>query len=165
MKRRDFVLGSSILCLGITSLSSKEISKNDNALSWLIIDKVFDILFPKTKNMPSAKEFAATSYLKINSTHKTFNKDDILYILEGAQDFNSAFSTFLQENIEEQTNIISRVNGSEHGQEWLTKLVYYGIEAMLSDPIYGGNKNEIAWKSLQHETGRPQPKVKYAKVI
>ena len=36
---------------------------------------------------------------------------------------------------------------------------------MLSDPIYGGNKDEIAWKSLNHETGKPQPKQRYAKVI
>ncbi|PLY04113.1 MAG: hypothetical protein C0625_17290 [Arcobacter sp.] len=163
MKRREFIVATSILGVS-TALNSKEI-QNDNTLSWLIIDNVFDILFPKTKSMPSAKEFGATFYLQINSKHETFDKEDMDYILQGALDFNDAFPSFLKSNQEEKNRIIKETNSSEYGESWLTKLVYYGVEAMLSDPIYGGNKNEIGWKSLNHKTGRPQPKYKYAKVV
>lgn len=163
MKRREFVVGSAILGIS-TTLNSKEI-KNDHTLSWVIINNIFDILFPKTSTMPSAKEFNATSYLQINLKHKSFDKDDREYILQGAIDFNDSFPNFLNANEREKQNIIERTKNGEYGESWLTKLVYYGIEAMLSDPIYGGNTDEIAWKSLNHQTGRPQPKQKYAKVI
>ena len=163
MKRREFIVATSILSAS-TVLNSKEI-KNDDTLSWLVIDNVFDILFPKTKTMPSAKEFKATSYLQINSKHKSFDEDDIDYILQGALDFNDSFPNFLKSTQKQKENIIEKTNSSEYGQGWLTKLVYYGMEAMLSDPIYGGNKDEQGWKSLNHQTGRPQPKQKYAKVI
>lgn len=163
MKRREFVVGSAILGIS-TTLNSKEI-KNDHTLSWLIINNIFDILFPKTSTMPSAKEFNATSYLQINLKHKSFDKDDREYILQGAIDFNDSFPNFLNANEREKQKIIERTKNGEYGESWLTKLVYYGIEAMLSDPIYGGNTDEIAWKSLNHQTGRPQPKQKYAKVI
>ena len=163
MKRREFIVASSILGVYGT-LNSKEI-QDDNILSWLVIDEVFDILFPKTDFMASAKEFNATVYLQINSKHKTFDKDDIVYILQGALDFHDAFPQFLKSNLKEKNKIIEETNESDYGQSWLTKLVYYGIEAMLSDPIYGGNVNNIAWKSLNHQTGIPQPKQKYAKVL
>lgn len=163
MKRREFILVTSILGVS-TTLSSEEI-KEENFLSWLIIDEVFDILFPKTLSMPSAKEFNATTYLKINSKHKTFDKDDINYILEGALDFNDSFPLFLKSNLEEKNKIIKETSNSEYGESWLSKLVYYGIEAMLCDPIYNGNTNEISWKSLNHKTGLPRPKQKYAKVL
>jgi len=163
MKRRTFIVATSIFGAS-TVLNSQEI-KNENTLSLLIIDNIFDILFPKTQTMPSAKEFNATSYLKINSYHKSFDIDDRDYILQGALDFNDSFPNFLKSTQEEKENIINRTNNSEYGESWLTKLVYYGMEAMLSDPIYGGNKGEIGWKSLSHQTGRPQPKQKYARVV
>ena len=163
MKRREFIVTTSILGI-ISTLNSQEI-KNHDTLSWLIIDNIFDILFPKTLTMPSSKEFNATLYLQINSKHKSFDEEDREYILQGAIDFNDSFPNFLNANEKEKEKIIDRTNNSEYGQSWLTKLVYYGMEAMLSDPIYGGNKDEIAWKSLNHQTGRPQPKQKYAKVI
>ncbi len=163
MKRREFILTTSILGIS-TALNSQEI-KSDDTLSWLIIDNIFDILFPKTSTMPSAKDFNATLYLQMNSKHKSFDKDDLEYIIQGAVDFNDSFPNFLNANKEQRENIIERTRNSEYGESWLTKLVYYGIEAMLSDPIYGGNTNEKGWSSLNHQTGKPQPKQKYAKVI
>ena len=36
------------------------------------------------------------------------------------------------------------------------KIAYYGIEAIFGDPIYGGNFNQIGWKSVNH-AGIPRP--------
>lgn len=163
MKRREFIVATSLI--GISSVLNSKETKQEDTLSWIVIDNVFDILFPKTTTMPSAKEFNATSYLQINSKHKTFDKDDINYILQGAIDFNDSFPKFLQSNLEEKNRIIEITNNSEYGESWLTKLIYYGMEAMLSDPIYGGNIDEKVWKSLNHHTGKPQPIYKYAKVV
>lgn len=162
MKRREFIVTS---CFAVSFSFVKAESKTFDELPWVVIDRVFDILFPKTDTMPSAKEFNATIYLKQNSTSKYFDKDDLEYLLQGAKDFLGTFEEFLKVDIKKQEQYIKDANSSEYGQSWLSLLVYYGVEAMLSDPIYGGNANEIGWKSLNHKTGKPQPKYQYAKVV
>ncbi len=163
MKRRKFIIATALAGLSVT-LSSKKLEKSD-INSWLILEEALEILFPKTDTMPSSKEFFAIKYLKEVTSHSSFDKNDKKLLLEGALDFYSAFPKFLVSKTEEKEKFIKEANNSSYGQEWLNKVVYYGIEAMLSDPIYGGNKGEVAWKSLNHQTGLPQPKYKYAKVV
>ena len=164
MKRREFLATSALVGLS-TTLSSKEMIKKEEKSSWFILDEVFQILFPKTKNMPSAKDFNAIGFLKEISSHSSFSKEDKELLFQGAKDFIDAFPEFLISNDEIKIEFIKRANQSSYGQEWLNKVIYYGIEAMLSDPIYGGNTNEIAWKSLGHISGKPQPKRKYARRV
>lgn len=164
MKRRDFISITALTSVSV-SFNTKELLAKEEISTWLILDEVFQILFPKTKNMPSAKEFNAIAFLKEVSSHDSFDKDDKELLFQGAKDFNNNFPKFLRSNQKEKEKFIQRANESSYGQEWLNKVIYYGIEAMLSDPIYGGNTNEIAWKSLDHETGKPQPKAKYAKRV
>ena len=66
MKRREFVVASS-LALSATFVKAEP---KKEQLPWLIIDEVFEILFPKTKTMPSAKQFNATGYLQEASKSK-----------------------------------------------------------------------------------------------
>jgi hypothetical protein len=47
------------------------------------------------------------------------------------------------------------------GQNWLSTLMTYGLEGMLGDPLYGGNKKAQGWKVINHNTGLPQPRKKY----
>ncbi|AXH16195.1 hypothetical protein CP985_00350 [Malaciobacter mytili LMG 24559] len=158
MKRRDFLVTSALLAT-TTLLNAKE----DN-LPWIIIEEVFEVLFPKTNNMPSSKEFGALNYLYQNSKEKSFDKSDLEYLLQGALDFNSSFPLFLKASKKQKEEIIQEVSLNSYGESWLSLLIYYGIEAMLSDPIYGGNKNEIGYKALNFQAGNPKPKVKYGKI-
>jgi hypothetical protein len=50
-------------------------------------------------------------------------------------------------------------------EKWLSRLIYYTIEAMFSDPIYGGNTYELGWTSTLHTTGNPRPMKKYGRKI
>ena len=163
MKRREFIATTSLFC-ATTILNSKEIKK-DEAFSWMVLEEVLEILFPKTENMPSAKEFAVIRYLQEVTSHSSFDKEDRAYMLQGSIDFYDTFPDFLESDKKQKENFIKSAMNSEYGEEWISFLIHYGIEAMLSDPIYGGNKNEIGWKSLNHQTGKPQPKYKYAKVV
>jgi len=36
-------------------------------------------------------------------------------------------------------------------------LLTYILEALLTDPVYGGNPNGIGWTWLQHQPGFPTP--------
>jgi len=163
MKRREFIATTALVSLAST-LNSKSIENIDNKI-WLVLDEVLEIIFPQTDKMPSSKDFGAIKYLKEVSSNDTFDEADKKLIFQGSLDFLDTFPEFLSSNKTQKENFVQSANESSYGQEWLNKVIYYGIEAMLSDPIYGGNTKEIGWKSLNHETGRPQPKRKYAKVV
>jgi gluconate 2-dehydrogenase gamma chain len=39
----------------------------------------------------------------------------------------------------------------------LSSLLKYIFEALLTDPIYGGNPNSMGWEWLDHTPGQPRP--------
>lgn len=164
MKRRNFLKFS--LLSGMIINSKFTFAKVISKKTYLILDEVYKILFPKTNNMPGAKEFDVLNFLIKNINHKTFEDYDKTLILSGTDDFFYTFPNFLKIKQEEKIKIIKEIiNTNEYAQTWLSKLIYYGIEAMLSDPIYGGNTKQIAWNSLNHNIGYPQPSKKYGEKL
>ena len=162
MKRRTFLKLSTLTPIIVNSyMMAKDIDDD----IWTTIQEVQNILMPKTSKMPSAKEFASVAYLKQNIDHKTFDKDDLELILNGAKVFKETFPEFFKSNKKDKLKIVKDANSSDYGNSWLNILVYYAIEAMLSDPIYGGNRFQSAWMALNHKPGRPRPKKKYGAKI
>ena len=43
------------------------------------------------------------------------------------------------------------------GRSWITELLHYLFEALLTDPVYGGNPGGIGWKWLDHTPGFRRP--------
>ena len=164
MKRREFIKFTTISAILFTTNIS--IAKNITSNNLIVLDEVLNIIFPKTKNMPSAKEFKATEYLVKNISHKTFDDEDKTLIINGTKDFINSFPEFLSLSPEEKKKLIFEIiQNNQYAKSWISKLSYYGIEAMFSDPIYGGNFNQIAWKSVNHLAGIPQPKKTYGQKI
>ena len=164
MKRRKFIKFTTITALLFYSniVIAREFSKD----SLLILDEVLNIIFPKTNTMPSAKEFEALNYLVKNISHKTFDNEDKTLILDGTKDFIGSFPEFLTSNEKQKKELIFEIiKNSAYAKSWVSKITYYGIEAMFSDPIYGGNFNQIAWKSVNHAVGIPQPLKTYGQKI
>jgi gluconate 2-dehydrogenase gamma chain len=164
MKRRNFIKFITITAiLFSTNIVVARVIPKDLLL---VLDDVLNIIFPKTSNMPSAKEFGALEYLVRNISHKTFDDDDKILIIDGAKNFQESFPEFLTLNNKEKKELIfSIIKRNEYAKSWVSKLSYYGIEAMLSDPIYGGNNNQIAWNSINHNVGYPRPKKTYGQKI
>ena len=164
MKRREFIKFTSIALL--TFNSTKSFAKVFTKESLLILDEIYEILFPKTSNMPSSKEFEVLNYLVKNISYKSFDNSDKTFILQGLNDFSTSFPNFLSLDKEGKKVLIHEiVNTNDYAQSWLSKLVYYAIEAMFGDPMYGGNKNQIGWKSVKHKIGYPRPKLKYGQKL
>jgi gluconate 2-dehydrogenase gamma chain len=164
MKRRNFIKFTTISAILFSTNIS--IAKNIPNKTLLVLDEVLNIIFPKTKNMPSAKEFNAIEYLVKNISHKTFENEDKTLILDGTKDFITAFPQFLTLKQNEKKEFISEIiKNNEYVKSWVSKLSYYGIEAMFSDPIYGGNFNQIGWNSVNHFIGIPRPSKTYGQKI
>jgi len=160
MKRRLFIKFTAVS--GLLFSSNLSFARNIPSDTLKILDEVYIILFPKTSTMPSAKEFGAIEFLVKNINHKSFDDYDKNLVLNGAKDFYSSFPSFLEISKEEKSKIIHDiVNTNDYAQTWLSKLIYYGFEALLADPIYGGNKKQIGWSSVNHKIGYPRPKLTY----
>ena len=164
MKRRNFIKFTTISAILFSTNIS--IAKNIPNKTLLVLDEVLNIIFPKTSTMPSAKEFKALNYLVQNISHKTFDDDDKVLIVDGTKDFSESFPEFLtlKEN-EKKELIFEIITNSDYAKSWVSKITYYGIEAMFSDPIYGGNFNQIAWNSVNHAVGIPRPLKTYGQKI
>ena len=164
MKRRNFIKFTTISAILFSTNIS--IAKNIPSQTLLVLDEVLNIIFPKTSTMPSSKEFKALEYLIKNISHKTFDNEDKTLILDGTKDFIGSFPQFLTSNEKEKKELIFEIiKNSAYAKSWVSKITYYGIEAMFSDPIYGGNFNQIAWKSINHAVGIPQPLKTYGQKI
>ncbi len=53
--------------------------------------------------------------------------------------------------------LLRRIEQSRAGGNWLSLLLTYLLEALLADPVYGGNPDAIGWRWLEHQPGFPTP--------
>jgi gluconate 2-dehydrogenase gamma chain len=168
--RRTFLTGFAAL-LTVTSLPSfasaipVASAGAGAALSkepWLTFAAVQDHLFPTSADAPGAREINATSYLKrvLSEAHtdpddKEFIKDGAGWLNDIAKKKHANMFYDLGELAREQ--VLRQVEQSSAGERWISILLLYIFEALLSDPVYGGNPDGIGWTWLEHQSGFPAP--------
>jgi len=128
-----------------------------------VLDAVQMQLFPDDGDGPSARdlkgiaylEWAMTDQVNINDGDPDFIAKGITWLNELSQQTHGAF--FVELNDSQQDKVLKQVAKSQAGENWLSILLYYLTEALMIDPIYGGNPEMIGWKWLQHQAGFPRP--------
>jgi gluconate 2-dehydrogenase gamma chain len=129
---------------------------------WSLIETVQAQLFPSEPEAPGAREINALAYLKWVVGDNNLDPQERDFILRGA-DWLEALTReshdlgFMQLNADRQAAMLERIARSEAGENWLETLLLYIFEALLSDPIYGGNPEGIGWRWLRHQPGFPRP--------
>lgn len=156
MNRRAFIT----LC---TMLLTQNIygEKNISPTPWDIIGTTLQHLFPKSNNFAGSKNLGIDQFIKIISEDIYFDKSDLEFLIFGAKKLFSRNQSFLSLNNYDREKALREFE--KEYQNWLSLLIYYGLEGMLSDPIYGGNKAMLGYKALKHSPGLPRPKSKYGK--
>lgn len=129
---------------------------------WYTIAAAQQQLFPDDGDGPDARTINATSYLKFVLDAPDTDPDDRHFILDGVDWLNRlaiARYTGVFANCEpaQQINLLQEITKSQAGERWVSFLLTYILEALLSDPVYGGNPDGIGWKWLQHIPGFPRP--------
>lgn len=170
MNRRKFL----ILTVGFTAstvISAKDFPavfiEPDKRLSldshhWQVIDVILDHLFPSEKDAPGSKDVHATAWLHnallmpdVDPSHRNFMRDGALKIEKASlKIFRKSFTQLDQVQREK---VLRQFEEDFEGKSWLRESIRYILEAMLSDPVYGGNTNAIGWKWLKHRPGFPLP--------
>jgi len=130
--------------------------------AWQTLAQVQEILFPATENGPGASDIGASIYLHRAIENPNADGEDKDFIFRGVGWLDGLTKerhkkTFVQLNEAEQQAIIEVIVKSQAGQNWVSLLLSYIIEALLMDPVYGGNPDGIGWKWLAHQPGFPTP--------
>ena len=127
-----------------------------------ILISVQNILFPNDVNGPGAYDVKAHEYLKWWLTDARIDPDEQQYVRNGlkwvdetAQETHQQH--FLKLSKQQQVDLIYQISQETWGESWLSVMLTYIFEAMISDPIYGYNQNEIGWSWLNHQAGVPRP--------
>jgi gluconate 2-dehydrogenase gamma chain len=135
---------------------------------WLTLASVQEHLFPagdsSEQPSPGAKDIAALRFLRNMLEAPDTESEEKSFILNGVNWLNDLSlknhqSNFIQLNTENKETVLRQIETSNAGNRWLSLIMGYLIEALLSDPVYGGNKDQQGWKWLEHIPGFPTPSV------
>ena len=142
--------------------AAKERSSIQHKDPWLTIGVVQNHLFPSESDSPGAKEINALTYLRNVIATRTIDQDEREFILNGVKWLNDLSiekhkAVFTQLSYSQRSDMLHQITISKAGRRWISKLLSYIFEALLSDPVYGGNPDGIGWKWLNHHPGFPRP--------
>jgi len=129
---------------------------------WATIAAVQNHLFPAADDTPGADAIQATAYLQRVVNAPRFTREEKNFILNGPDWLNQLAVkkyrvTFVSLKAPQREQLLRQVSQSSAGENWLSTLLLYIFEAMLSASVYGGNPRGIGWQWLQHDPGFPQP--------
>ncbi len=176
ISRREFIVRTGLLAsLALTypeaTLAELRLRKGQPAVAnwqnetvWKTLAEVQEVLFPAGETTPGASDIGATVYLHNAIENPDADGEDKAFILRGIGWLNGLTQdrhkkTFVQLSAIQQDDIIHTIVKSRAGRNWVSMLLTYTLEALLTDPVYGGNKNQLGWKWLQHQPGYPTPLV------
>jgi len=131
---------------------------------WLTIAAVQQHLFPADKTSPGASDINALHYLQTMIQAPDIEQEERDFITNGEKWLNDiALKTHSRKFIEldsaQKETVLRQIEQSRAGENWLYTQLGYLIEALLSDPVYGGNPNGIGWDWLKHQPGYPTPSI------
>ena len=129
---------------------------------WRTLDAVMEHLFPAEADSPGARDIQAIAYLQTMLQAPDIEQDDRDFISNGVGWLNDLAkkqhgADFLALKELEREAILRSIEQSRAGERWLSSLLSWILEALLSDPVYGGNPEGIGWTWLEHQPGYPTP--------
>jgi gluconate 2-dehydrogenase gamma chain len=167
---RNVLLGSVIIAtpwIASCEINSKKVFEGkgvftDDELE--LIHNLQNVLFPNDGNGPSAADVNAHNYLVWYLSDELLKKKDFDFIVNGFQ----SFKKFAQKELGSSVHLLDLKNDDwqiiitksceiyEH-KDWLSRILTLIFEALLLDPIYGCNTNELGWEWINHIPGNPRP--------
>lgn len=148
-----------IACVKLQKDPNKVLAPTDFEL----LMSVQNHLFPKTRFAPGADEFNAAPF--VTKTLKDPRKDpDVVSFLITGLGLVKGYSQKMYQRdfthllMDEKEAVFKSMCTVTKGENWLSAQITLILEALFSDPLYGGNTQEIGWKSFEHQPGVPRPK-------
>ncbi len=131
---------------------------------WKTLAEVQQHLFPAAQDTPGASDIRAIVYLYNSLENSASDSEERKFIVNGVGWLNELVQEKHQQSFTtldtmQRETVLREIEQSRAGERWLSLLLTYLIEALLADPVYGGNPDGIGWKWLEHQPGFPTPPV------
>ncbi|MCW9014835.1 MAG: gluconate 2-dehydrogenase subunit 3 family protein [Gammaproteobacteria bacterium] len=142
--------------------SKATISSGLSRRQWKTIITVQEHLFPSEDNAPGAREINAKAFLYAVLSDAQRDDSDRKLVKDGLislQDicWETYKQTFIELKHEFRENALRSFEKTPNGTPWIMTILGYIFEALLTDPVYGGNPESIGWQWLEHKPGFPRP--------
>lgn len=129
---------------------------------WATLDAVTRQLLPSEPDSPGAAEIHALDYLRFVAADPKIDAEEREFIVQGCRWLDDlAVETygrgFVALGNEDRERLLRRTAGSAAGENWLSTLLSYLLEALLTAPAYGGNPRRVGWQWLEYVAGYPLP--------
>lgn len=174
ISRREFLnrvalLGSLAACYPVAVIAGKRLQPEAGQLPawcsedpWKTLAEVQQHLFPASVDSPGASDIQAVVYLRNAIENPAADAEDKEFLFNGVGWLNDLAQKQTRQSFaaldEQQREMLLReIEQSQAGRNWLSLLLTYLLEALLADPVYGGNPDGIGWKWLKHQPGYPTP--------
>ena len=123
---------------------------------------VQNTLFPSDGNGPGAADINAGTYVLWVLNDDRVDPEENQYLIEKLDKFQKRCVEetgyeFTDLNADEQHQFVREISEIIWGRRWTSRLLTLIFEALLLDPQYDVNPNEIGWKWLEHDPGSPRP--------
>ena len=123
------------------------------------------VLFPKEGNGPSALQVNADKwivYVLNDEREPQREKDFIVEHLDGLNELSQEIhkTSYDLLSIDRKEDLLELFFEEKSRKRWGSRMLTLIFEALLLDPLYGVNPNNIGWKWLNHNPGVPRPNEK-----
>jgi gluconate 2-dehydrogenase gamma chain len=131
---------------------------------WPTLDAVLSHLLPSEPDSPGAAEIHALDYLRFVVADPKVDREQRDFILQGNQWLDELAQQehgrpFTALSLDEKDRLLRQITRSAAGENWVSTLLTYLFEALLTAPAYGGNTDRVGWRWLQYVPGFPLPGV------
>ena len=169
MNRRDFLRRTSLAALTAAVPPAVLPAAPDGvagrvltADQWRTLMLVQDHLLPSEPGAPGSRDIQATAYLDAALADPDLDPDTRAFVLRGIGWLDDlalevAGYPFAELEPGPREDLLRRISDTPSGESWLSTLIGYTLEALLGDPLYGGNPGGIGWTWLGHDPGQPRP--------
>lgn len=129
---------------------------------WQTIVAVQEHLFPAEDTAPGATDVHAAHYLHFVLSDAMFEAADKQFIIANVTTLQALVQNrfgkpFDRLTTEQKETSLREFETDSTGRKWITEILGYIFEALLTDPVYGGNTNMVGWEWLGHRPGFPRP--------
>ncbi|RUM61626.1 MAG: hypothetical protein DSZ03_08205 [Sulfurimonas sp.] len=160
---RRILLQKGISALLLMLFSTRSIAQNFRDTDfWETLKTLQCDLYVVEHSSPTYEQLNALAYLhnvlqqhRVTQTHKRFIRNGVQWLNEAAAAHYK--KPYTQLTPQQRQMVLRAIVKETWGKQWVETILTYIYEAMLCDPVYGGNGNESGWRWLHHVPGKPRP--------
>lgn len=129
---------------------------------WTTLAAVLAHMLPGGDGAPGAADVHAIVYLHETLENPAADAASKARIVAGAERTEALAQArhgkaFAALDEAQREAVLRSIENERGGQVWQSLLLTFLLEALLADPVYGGNFEQAGWRWLRHPPGFPRP--------